>query len=92
MEYCAEMAASLIDDFYGEEHDEEFDVGAVATSQSGSFEFGLLGPPPTFNFTNSQESAQSSVVSDPMSSPAGRGMARGRGRGRSLPAWMNQRS
>lgn len=92
MEYCADMAANLIDDFYGEEHDEEFDVGAVATSQSGSFEFGLLGPPPTFNFTNSQESAQSSVVSDPMSSPAGRGMARGRGRGRSLPAWMNQRS
>jgi Karyopherin (importin) alpha len=92
MDYCADMAANLIDDFYGEEHDEEFDVGAVATSQSGSFEFGPLGPPPTFDFTNSQDSAQNSVVSDPMSSPAGRGMARGRGRGRSLPAWMNQRS
>jgi hypothetical protein len=88
MEYCAEMASNLIDDFYGEEHDEEFNLGVATSSQLVSFEFGQLGPPPIFDFTNSHDSAKSSVVSDPMSSPAGRGMGRGRGRGRSLPAWM----
>jgi len=76
MDYCAEMAANLIDDFYGEGNDADFDF----------IEFGALqSPAEIFNFTNSHDSGQSSITSDPMSSPV---RGRGRGRGRSMPAWM----
>lgn len=87
MDYCAEMAANLIDDFYGEENDAVFEDCMAPTSGSGSsFEFGLQSSSRTFNFTSSHDSAQDSITSDPMSSPNGRG--RGRGRGRAMPAWM----
>jgi len=88
MDYCAEMAANLIDDFYGEE-DVELDMGET----KGSFEFGIQEPVPVFDFnsgsSNARDTTSNAVIADPMTLSAGRG--RGRGRGRNMPAWMQQK-
>lgn len=93
MDYCAEMAANLIDDFYGDDDDgmENSASAFEPSSKSGSFEFGFSGPTPSFNFSNtgSNDSGFNSVTSDPMGSPNGR--SKGRGRGRSLPSWMQNK-
>lgn len=88
IESCADIAANLIDDFYGD--DDNYDMSEVGltcgVSEEGNhFTFGLQDPIPTFNFSNNREEIRQ-VAQDPMSLPAGRG----RGRGRTVPAWMQK--
>jgi hypothetical protein len=90
IESCAEIAANLIDDFYGD--DENYDMSEAGltcgvSADGNHFTFGLQDPIPTFNFSSSGEEVRP-VVQDPMSLPAGRG----RGRGRTVPAWMQKHS
>ena len=87
MDYCAEMAANLIDDYY-DNNDEVIDMGS-----SENFEFNIEGGAnPVFNFGNQPEIVRNnSNNSDPMmTSSAGRG--RGRGRGRNIPAWVQKKA
>lgn len=84
MDYCAEMAANLIDDFYGDE-EVDWDIGG----SSKEFEFGVEESVPVFDFTdqNATTSTTHNSLKDPMlGQSSGRG--RGRGRGRVVPSWM----
>jgi hypothetical protein len=88
IESCAEIAANLIDDFYGDDDNydmSEVGLGCGVSAEGNHFTFGLQDPIPTFNFSNSGSETRA-VVQDPMSLPAGRG----RGRGRTVPAWMQK--
>ncbi len=87
MDYCADMAANLIDDFYdGDEEEVNWELGG--SRSSAEFEFGVQGPNPTFSFGESHNSQDSF---DGRRSPARPPtLGRGRGRGRVQPAWMLQ--
>ena len=83
-EKCAELAADLIDDIFGED-DNIDDVTEVVVPQTGgpSFVFGASQAPEAFDFglsaaNNSGDSRE----------PMGRGL--GRGRGKVIPSWMQQ--
>jgi len=82
MDYCADMAANLIDDFYG---DEEIDWELGGSRSSAEFEFGVQDPIPTFNFGESNSQDSFDGRRSPMRPPT---LGRGRGRGRVQPAWM----
>jgi len=85
--YCAEMAANLIDDFYRED-DGVTDIGDSQSSET--FQFGIQGLVPKFNLSNDSDITRNE--SDPMvTCSAGRGRSRCIGRGRNMPAWIKQK-
>jgi len=77
---AADVAADLIDDYYGDDIAEDHEEGIYSikpATADGSFAFGNTHAPGV---------DLKSIVYPPL------GMGRGRGRGKNVPAWMQHQS
>jgi hypothetical protein len=94
--YVAEMAASLLDEYFEREHEEDDEglIGPVLSGGCFQFQAPTVANAPYGGFDFSTNAPEGFAFSDAGSSTQRQGqtpsMGRGRGRGQVIPAWMER--